>query len=200
MALPSLLVGVSAVSKFNLSAASLAAAGPAEGSGTPAESVASVTPITSANRTQNLSNELIATYDERVRMALTARYGPELGEELSAEAMAWAWANQERLAELENPIGYLVRVGQSRVRKQLRWKAERARYPAVAPTASTVWVEPALPEALAALDDETRTAIILVHCFEWTYPEVAELLAVPLHTVRNRIHRGLHKLRDDLGA
>lgn len=142
----------------------------------------------------------LATYEAKVRMALMAHYGPDLMDELTAECMAWAWENQERLASIENPIGYLIRVGQSRSRRLLRWRRERTRYPVVHATTEETWVEPALPKALSRLDDETRSAVILVHCFQWTYGEVAELLDLPLHTVRNRIHRGLHKLRDDLGA
>lgn len=147
-----------------------------------------------------LTSEMIAQYEPKVRMALMARYGTELGDELAAEAMAWAWENRERLAPMANPIGYLIRVGQSRSRRHLRWRREQVRYPVMSATTGTPWSEPALPKALAKLDPDTRTAIVLVHCFQWTYPEVCELLEVPLHTVRNRIHRGLRKLRDELGV
>ncbi len=60
--------------------------------------------------------------------------------------------------------------------------------------------EPGLDAALIALNDEQRVAVILVHCFGWTQPSVAELLEVELHTVRNRVHGGLSALRKSLGV
>ena len=95
------------------------------------------------------------------------------------------------------------RVGQSKSRKYLRWRRESVRFPREHVTqavSQSTWSEPALPDALAALPEESRTAVVLVHCFQWTYAEVSELLELPLHTVRNRIHRGMAQLRTDLGV
>lgn len=158
------------------------------------------TSSTDSEQEFELSDDQIVRYEERVRMALMARYGPELGDELTAECMAWAWENQTRLATMENPVGYLVRVGQSKSRRLLRWKREPVNYPITPATNGPAWSEPALAASLATLDADSRTAIVLVHCFQWTYSEVGELLDLPLHSVRNRIHRGLHKLRDELGV
>lgn len=138
--------------------------------------------------------------ERRLSVAFVARYGPELGQEVTAEAMAWAWENHSKLESMKNPSGYLFRVGQSKSRKFLRWKKERVRFPAEKATSQSTWTEPGLPAALARLNDEERTAVVLVHCFQWTYAEVGELIDQPLHTVRNRIHRGLAQLRDDLGV
>lgn len=150
-------------------------------------------------RTHELSLDL-ADIESRLAAAFIARFGVDLGKEITAEAMAWAWENQEKLQTLSNPAGYLYRVGQSKSRKFLRWKREQVRFPAERGTTETNWTEPALPDALARLSEQERTAVVLVHCFQWTYREVAELLDVPLHTVRNRIHRGLAQLRTDLGV
>jgi len=138
--------------------------------------------------------------EDRIAVAFVARYGPDLGREVTAEAMAWAWENRTKLETMENPSGYLFRVGQSKSRKFLRWNKERVRFPAEQPSPASTWTEPALPAALTRLGEEERTAIVLVHSFQWTYAEVGELLDLPLHTVRNRIHRGLAQLRDDLGV
>lgn len=138
--------------------------------------------------------------ERRLTVAFSARYGPELGKEVSAEAMAWAWENRAKLEGMSNPSGYLFRVGQSKSRKFFRWKKERVRFPAEQATTQSTWSEPGLPAALARLTEEERTAVVLVHCFQWTYAEVGELIDQPLHTVRNRIHRGLAQLRDDLGV
>lgn len=145
--------------------------------------------------------------ERRLAAAFLARYGSDVGPEVTAETMAWAWEHRQKLEGMDNPAGYLFRVGQSKSRRFLRWRREGLRFPAerspierVATPKEGHWTEPALPDALAKLGHEERTAVVLVHCFQWSYDEVAELLDLPLHTVRNRIHRGLARLRTDLGA
>jgi len=142
----------------------------------------------------------LAEVEKTLRVAFLARYGSELGQEVTAETMAWAWEHRDELDAMTNPTGYLFRVGQSKSRRFLRWKRERVRFPAERPTTAGAWTEPQLPEALAKLGEQERTAVVLVHCFQWTYAEVGDLLDLPLHTVRNRIHRGLSQLRTSLGV
>lgn len=143
----------------------------------------------------------LAETERRLKTAFLARFGIDVADDLTAETMAWAWEHREQLAEVKNPVGYLFRVGQSKSRRLLRWRREKVRFPVEAPAAGgTPWVEPALPAALQELSEDARVAVVLTQCFEWTYPEVADLLDVPLHTVRNRVHRGLNDLRTALGA
>ncbi len=137
----------------------------------------------------------------RLNRAFVARYGIDVGPDVTSEVMTWAFEHQAELAGIDNVAGYLFRVGQSKSRRLLRWKGERAAFPPEPRPAGTgPSFEPGLPDALSALSEEQRTAIVLVHCFQWTYHEVAELLDVPLHTVRNLIHRGMKELRNELGV
>jgi RNA polymerase sigma-70 factor (ECF subfamily) len=53
-------------------------------------------------------------------------------------------------------------------------------------------------EALAALPEEFRVAVILSDIFELSYKEIATLLSVPLGTVRSRIFRGRKLLQESL--
>lgn len=143
----------------------------------------------------------ILALEPKLRAGFLARYGPEVGDEVTAECLAWAWENSARLDSVVNPVAYLFRVGQSRSRRLLIWKRERARFPIVQTAHdSTLWIEPSLPDALARLHKDQRTAVVLVHCLQWSYVEVATLLDVPLHTVRNLVHRGMTRLRKDLGV
>ena len=142
----------------------------------------------------------LALVEKRLNRALVARFGIDVGLEVTAETMTWAWEHRSRLERMDNPAGFLFRVGQSRSRRLLRWRRRRAQFPAVVVSGSMPWTEPQLPAALAELDEDQRTAVVLVHCFEWTYAEVAELVDVPIHTVRNRVHRGLTRLRRSLGV
>lgn len=142
----------------------------------------------------------LAALEERLRVAFLARYGIEVGTEVTAETMAWAWEHMDELQEMDNPAGYLFRVGQSRSRRFLRWRREQVALPPERPVTSSLWTEPQLHDALTELGHEERTAIVLVHCFQWTYAEVGDLLDVPVSTVRNRLHRGLERLRTHLGV
>jgi RNA polymerase sigma factor (sigma-70 family) len=53
---------------------------------------------------------------------------------------------------------------------------------------------------LAGLSEKQRTAVWLVHGFEWTLEETASLLDVSISTVRNHLARGEKKLRKSLGV
>lgn len=53
-------------------------------------------------------------------------------------------------------------------------------------------------EALAALPDDYRTALVLKEMDGFRYEEIAEIVGVPIGTVRSRIHRARNELRDKL--
>ena len=133
---------------------------------------------------------------QRLTVALTAAYGPDAGHEAAADALTYAWRHWDRVSVMENPLGYLYRVGQSRARRHLAWWRRRA-CPPVASNPEP-WVEPALPAALERLSKRQRTVVVLVHGFGWTQREVAELLGVSRTTVEQHLDRGLARLRREL--
>jgi len=53
--------------------------------------------------------------------------------------------------------------------------------------------------ALSSLPDEFRTAVVLCDVVGMSYDEIAAAQAVPVGTVRSRIHRGRRMLRAALG-
>jgi RNA polymerase sigma-70 factor, ECF subfamily len=55
-----------------------------------------------------------------------------------------------------------------------------------------------LQDALRALPDDFRTAVVLCDVVGLSYEEIAEQLGVPVGTVRSRIHRGRASLRGAL--
>ena len=58
--------------------------------------------------------ERFATDDgQRVRRVLVARFGVDAGNDVTDEAMAYAWEHWDRLRSLANPVGYLYHVAQS---------------------------------------------------------------------------------------
>lgn len=62
-------------------------------------------------------DDFVREAERRLSFAYAAAYGPDLGAEATAEAIAYAWEHRDRLNEMANPFGYLYRVGQSRVRR-----------------------------------------------------------------------------------
>lgn len=60
--------------------------------------------------------------------------------------------------------------------------------------------EPGLPKALAALSQRQRLAVVLVHGYDYTLREVAELMGIKPTTVQIHLDRGLLRLRSLLGA
>lgn len=130
--------------------------------------------------------------EPRLRIALAAAVGQDLGSEATAEALAYGWEHWERVETMENPVGYLYRVGRSWVRPPRRVQMQPIQ------VTRTPRVEPALPAALAKLSDRQRVVVVLVHGFDWKQSEVAELLGVDTPTVATHLRRGLAKLRRHL--
>jgi DNA-directed RNA polymerase specialized sigma24 family protein len=132
--------------------------------------------------------------EPRLRRALVARYGHERGREATAEALTWAWQHWPELASVENPIGYLYRVGQSKS----RLRRERPVFERPAPYEQLV--EPGLEAALALLSERQRVVLLLVYGSQWTHAEVAELLGVGVSTIQKHVERGRLRLRKLLKA
>jgi RNA polymerase sigma-70 factor (ECF subfamily) len=59
-------------------------------------------------------------------------------------------------------------------------------------------VDDALVAAIDALPDEFREVLILSDLGDLTYPEISEVLAIPIGTVKSRLFRARHQLRDML--
>jgi RNA polymerase sigma-70 factor (ECF subfamily) len=132
--------------------------------------------------------------EPRLSYALAASYGVEVGRESTADALAYAWEHWDSVRAMENPGGYLCRVGQSSAR---RYRRSGPLFPSVTP-AELPEVEPGLPVALGSLSEAQRTAVVLVHVLEWTEREAAGLLGVDRSTIRRHRDRGLAKLREAL--
>jgi RNA polymerase sigma-70 factor (ECF subfamily) len=137
----------------------------------------------------------VGDVEPRLRRAFVAAYGTERGRDATAEALGWAWEHWDRVERMQNPAGYLWRVGQTRSRP-------RRKEPVVLPEPSPddALVEPALVPALQALTEHQRAAVLLVHGYGWQLKEVAELMDVKVTTVQNHLERAMTKLRAALAV
>jgi RNA polymerase sigma-70 factor (ECF subfamily) len=138
----------------------------------------------------------VAQVEPRLRKGLVATYGAQVGREATVDALGYAWEHRERLKTWSNPTAYLYRVGQTSARRQLRplpaaWPVEPVEQP---------MFDPGLGLALAALSEQQRAVVVLVHGYGWSLKEVAGLLEVSASTVRNHLDRALRRLREALEA
>ena len=141
------------------------------------------------------------TYEEfvrrdgaRLRAGLVAAYGPEVGADACAEALAYGFEHWDRVGPMLNPAGYLYRVGQSEARRHFR---PRGYLPVVASNGLPEF-EPGLAPALESLTEPQRVGVVLVHALGWTLREAADLLDVDVSTLRTHIARAMIKLRTAL--
>jgi RNA polymerase sigma-70 factor (ECF subfamily) len=145
-------------------------------------------------------DDFVADVEPRLRRALAAAYGAEVGREATADALAWAWQNWDRLRSMDNPAGYLWRVGQTAV----RGAARRSRQELTAVVEVELEpleaahreprVEPALDGALAELSPQQRAAVVLVHGYGYSLSEAAAVLGCSVSTIRNHVQRALRRL------
>ena len=131
-----------------------------------------------------------------LRHAFAARFGQVDGADATAEALAYAWENWDRVRAMDNPVGYLYRVGASRTRRIRRVTPVLVELP----LGGIPNVEPGLPAAIAGLSEKQRVSVVLVTGFGWKMAAVADLLGVSVSTVQNHVERGLKNLRKKLGA
>jgi DNA-directed RNA polymerase specialized sigma24 family protein len=138
-------------------------------------------------------SDFVTEAEPRLRRALVALLGPETGRDATAEALAWAWEHWNRVEAMDNPIGYLYRVGQSRSRTRMD-----GHLPTPDPHGRVPVVEPALGPALAELSEQQRTTVVLIHGCDWTYQEVADALDITKSSVATHLTRAMDRLRTAL--
>lgn len=129
-----------------------------------------------------------------LRRALVVSFGTRIGREACVDAMSWAWEHWARLEEMENPAGYLFRVGQTSARRELG----RSHRPPGDPFRSghlDSEVVPELMAALAGLSEQQKVAVVLVHGYGYSQTDVADLLGVSVSTLREHLRRGVDRLR-----
>ena len=140
----------------------------------------------------------IPSLERTLGRAFAARYGLDVGAEVTAETVGWAWEHWDRISEMDNAAGYLYRVGQSAARRHIRWARRRVALPVEPRWDDAPAMQGDVFDALARLKPDHRVAVLLVHGYSFTYREVADLLGVSEAAVTNYVHRGLARLRSIL--
>ncbi len=148
-------------------------------------------------------DETVASFEDFVlrhelglKRSLVAAVGVEAGLDATSEALAYGWEHWDRLQDIDNPGGYLYRVGRIQGRRSGNRLVDLPRVE----DPELPWVEPALPDALARLPEMQRSAVLLVHTFGYSLSETAAMLGVAKGTVQTHIERGLTNLRTAMGV
>jgi RNA polymerase sigma-70 factor (ECF subfamily) len=94
----------------------------------------------------------------------------------------------------------LYRDAIGRRRRQIRFvhtqiEDAESELPDVAPAAPSAADGKVVLDALSRLDDSYRAAVALFYLEDCSYPEIADILQIPLGTVKSRISRGIAQLQ-----
>jgi RNA polymerase sigma-70 factor (sigma-E family) len=138
----------------------------------------------------------------RVGFLLTGDW--DQAEELAQEAMARTYAVWPRVRRYQRPAAYARKVLVNRHRSVLRRAVVEARHlvtsrpqdrhePDFGGDDLVLW------QALQQLSSRQRAGVVLRYYLDLPEAEVARLLGVPLGTVKSLVHRGLARLRHQLG-
>ena len=138
--------------------------------------------------------DFVREVEPRLRRAFFGSRGVDGAPDAVSEATAYAWEHWPEVRAMDNPAGYLYRVGQSRTRTR--------KFAALPPPEAVGLpdIEPALIPALLALPETQRTAVWLVHACGWPYAEVATALETSPSMIGNHVQRAMARLRAELGV
>jgi RNA polymerase sigma factor (sigma-70 family) len=143
---------------------------------------------------------------------LGVRVGWQDAEDLAAETLTIAFDGRGKFDLTRDDarawlFGIAVNLVRSHARARRRFGAAVRRLPveAAAPdvasafTGLKVAAEP-LHRALADLDEESQTLLLLFACVDLSYAQIADVLEMPIGTVRSRLHRTRAALRARLAS
>lgn len=145
---------------------------------------------------------------------------PAQSEEVTQEVMVEVWRTAPRYSEgVASARSWILTIAHrravDRVRREQTWRDRTAQVSALDPGESShedptsdaavhrlvaVADQRRVAQALASLTGVQRQTIELAYFGGHTQTEIAELLGLPLGTVKTRVRDGLIRLRDQLGA
>jgi RNA polymerase sigma-70 factor (ECF subfamily) len=137
------------------------------------------------------------TRPEALRTVVFVLNDLDLAVDAVDEALARAYERWDTLAESPNLTGWVIRVAVNFGRNRQRRRLLERRKPLVSRDADpdlAAVADPALARALARLDFDQRTVVVLRYHLDWSVEQVAAALEIPPGTVKSRLHRGLRRL------
>jgi RNA polymerase sigma factor (sigma-70 family) len=118
----------------------------------------------------------------------------ELATEAVDEAMTRAYQRWDRVHCLDNPAGWVYRVGFNWAVSVLRRRKNRRTLFTREPDGMP-WIEPDVHRALGELSVDHRSVVVCRYLFGWSENETATALGIRAGTVKSRLHRATSQLR-----
>lgn len=154
---------------------------------------------------------LIAEHSDVVyRLARSIVRDPGLADDVTQETMIKAWRSLPDWEGRPIPRPWLLRVARNTAISLLRTRRDEVRSPDTLPDAGSgpstdaaVAGRVALDElwrALGDLDETSRSLVVLRELSGLSYEEIAEVLDLPLSTVKTRLFRARRALQARLGG
>lgn len=130
-------------------------------------------------------------------LAMTLR-DPDLAADSVDEAMARAYQRWDSVATMDNPAGWVYRVGLNAARSRLRRVLRRRPEPRMEQVPEPTLTEPAIVRALAELTVDHRAVVVCRLLLGWSESETAAALHIRPGTAKSRLHRALTTLEPKL--
>ena len=140
---------------------------------------------------------------DRVGRALAVTLGDaDLAAECVDEAMARAYQRWSSVSGMDNPSGWVYRVGLNLARSRMRRLTRRRRAPISGGAAAEVpepdVIEPAILRALRGLPVDHRSVVVCRLLLGWSEAETAHALNIRPGTAKSRLHRATATLAEQL--
>lgn len=121
----------------------------------------------------------------------------DLAREATDEAMTRAYERWRKVATLSNPSGWVYRVAMNWARSQMRKRRYEVQdLPRVAMDARMPDTD--LNEAIRGLDRQLREVVVFKYLADMTQEQIADVLNIPIGTVKSRLGRALEALRKEV--
>jgi DNA-directed RNA polymerase specialized sigma24 family protein len=124
----------------------------------------------------------------------------DLAGDATDEALARAYERWSLVSRLERPEGWVYRVAVNWAISVLRRRRRSLHRLYERPLGDGLQVpDPAVHDALGALDVKHRSVVVCRHLLGWSVAETADALGVQEGTVKSRLHRAHQVLQSRLG-
>jgi RNA polymerase sigma factor (sigma-70 family) len=134
---------------------------------------------------------------DRIGRALAMTVGDlDLATDAVDEAMARAYQRWDRVATLDNPAGWVYRVGLNWTRSLHRRRRRTPPAWLASPASSTdaYGLDPSIDAAMAALPESRRSVVVCRLLLGWSEAQTAVALGLRPGTVKSRLSRAVDEL------
>lgn len=147
---------------------------------------------------------LVRRHEAKVRTFLARVAGTQAADDLAQETFLRAWRNAGNFRGTGSYAGWLLAIGWRvflDARKRQRLELDRRDEMAIpAPPIEDPLARMDVEKLMAALDPEERASVTLCLGQGWSHGEAAEILGIPLGTLKSRVARATAKCRAMLDA